>query len=361
MHLSAGLQFNLLGLPDELMVYITSGAIFLFFLIFSRFLIKLIFWLLRKLGLYTERDTDASCLNAFEAPLRILFVFLGVYLALRYIELPPQYDQAMAKLLRSLVVLSLAWGVYRLMGSGRFLTSELAQKFNIDSILLPFLSKAARFIIVALAFVLIAHEWDYDVNGFIAGLGLGGLAFALAAKDALANIFGGIIIVVEKPFFIKDWVQTPSVEGEVQNISFRSTRFLTASQALVTVPNSTLANEPITNWSRMGKKRLDFYVGLTYNTTREQMENVVKRIDKMLHEHPDIHQDEIIVHFEKFNDSSLDILIYCFTRTTVRSEYLVVREDVNLKIMQIVEEENVAMAFPSRSLYMENIPKMEKA
>ncbi|HEX3010601.1 MAG TPA: mechanosensitive ion channel family protein [Syntrophomonadaceae bacterium] len=316
---------------------------------------RLIFWLLRKMGI--DKDLDVNCLNAFEYPLRILLVFLGVYLALRYIQLPLQYDRAMAKLLRSLVVLSLAWGLCRLMGSERFLSSELTQKLNIDSILLPFLSKAGRFIIVALAFVLIAHEWDYDVNGFIAGLGLGGLAFALAAKDALANIFGGIIIVVEKPFSINDWVQTPSVEGEVQNISFRSTRFRTAGQALVTVPNSTLANEPITNWSRMGKKKLDFYIGLTYNTTCDQMEKVIKRIEKMLHEHPDIHPDEILVNFENFNDSSLDILIYCFTKTTVRSEYLKVRQNVNLKIMQILEEENVSMAFPSRSLFVENMLK----
>jgi MscS family membrane protein len=162
---------------------------------------------------------------------------------------------------------------------------------------------------------------------------------------------------MEKPFVINDWVQTPSVEGIVEDISFRSTRFRTFKQALVTVPNSTLANEPITNWSQMGKRRLDFYIGLTYNTTRDKMEKVVERIDKMLHEHPGIYTDQRMVYFEKFNESSLDIIVYCFTQTTIWSEYMAVREDINLKIMQIAEEENVSMAFPTRSLFMEKLPE----
>lgn len=351
---------NLLGLPYEFMIYITSMAIFLFFLVFSGLLVRLIFWLVKKAG-HTEKEAETNLLNAFETPLRILLVFVGVYLALRYSRLPARYDVIMVKLLRSLVVLSLAWGLCRLAGSQRFLSGEMLQKLNLNSILIPFISKVARFIIIALAIVLIAHEWGYDVNGFIAGLGLGGLAFALAAKDALANIFGGIIIVMEKPFVINDWVQTPSVEGIVEEISFRSTRFRTFEQALVTVPNSTLANEPITNCSRMGKRKLDFYIGLTYNTTRQQMEKVVSRIDKLLHDHKGIYPDDITVRFEKFSESSLDILVTCFTKTTVRTEYLIIREEVNLKIMQILEEEHVSMAFPTRSLFMENPPEIKNA
>jgi len=330
---------NLLGLPNEFMIYMISIAIFLFFLAFSGMLVKLIFWLLKKTGLHT--DDEANLFNAFETPLRILLVFLGVYLALRYSQLPARYDAIMIRFLRSLLVLSLAWGLCRLAGSQRFLSGEMIQKLNISSILIPFLSKVSRFIIIALAIVLIAHEWGYDVNGFIAGLGLGGLAFALAAKDALANVFGGIIIVMEKPFVINDWVQTPSVEGIVEEISFRSTRFRTFEQALVTVPNSTLANEPITNCSRMDKRKLSFYISLSYNSSREQMEKVVSRIDQLLHDHDGIDPDDILVRFEKFSESSLDILVNCFTKTTAFSKYV------------------ASMAFPTRSLFMENLPEFK--
>ncbi|MFP3359363.1 mechanosensitive ion channel family protein, partial [Planococcus sp. SIMBA_143] len=127
-------------------------------------------------------------------------------------------------------------------------------KYNvkIDHILIPFFSKALRLIIVAIGISVIAQEFEYDINGFVAGLGIGGLAFALAAKDALANLFGGIIIITEKPFTIGDWIKTPSVEGTIEDISFRSTKVRTFAQALVTVPNATLSNEAITNWSKMG-------------------------------------------------------------------------------------------------------------
>ncbi|MFA1822484.1 mechanosensitive ion channel family protein [Virgibacillus oceani] len=119
-------------------------------------------------------------------------------------------------------------------------------------------SRTLRIVIIAISFSIIAQEFGYDVNGFVAGLGIGGLAFALAAKDALANMFGGIIIITKKPFTIGDWVLTPSVEGTVEDISFRSTKVRTFAQALVTVPNATLSNEPITNWSKMGKRQITF-------------------------------------------------------------------------------------------------------
>ena len=217
-----------------------------------------------------------------------------------------------------------------------------------------FFSNLARFLIIALALVIIVQEWNYDVNGFIAGLGLGGLAFALAAKDALANIFGGIVIIMEKPFVIGDWIAVPEDEGVVENISFRSTKIRAFSHASITIPNSTLANEAITNYSRMGKRRISFNLGLTYDTPRSKVEECVRLIKQMLVEHPGIHPETILVSFDLFNESSLDIFIYCFTNTTTWSEYLEVRQDVNLKIMAILEDEGISIAFPSRSIYLEN-------
>src|SRR5699024_6731493 len=127
---------------------------------------------------------------------------------------------------------------------------------KIDEILVSFLSRALQFIIIAMAISIVLQEFDYHIGGLITGLGIGGLAISLAAKDALANLFGGVVIVTEKPFTINDWIMTPSVEGTVEDISFRSTKVRTFDQALVVVPNATLANEAITNWSKMGKRRI---------------------------------------------------------------------------------------------------------
>jgi MscS family membrane protein len=122
---------------------------------------------------------------------------------------------------------------------------------------------------------------------------------------------------MEKPFSIGDWVMTPSVEGTVEDISFRSTRFRTFAQALVTVPNSTLANEAITNWSRMGKRRVSFYLGLNYLTSPDKIEIAVDKITQLLKSESTIHGDNVLVSFENFQESSLDILVQYFTRTTV--------------------------------------------
>lgn len=335
-------------------------------------LIFLSFWLLRKLfACYvynwllkishrTGHTLDDKLLLAFKKPIQTLFIILGLYIAFLYLPLPLAADVFIHRLFRSVLVIILAWGFYDLSGNNSLLSEELKEKLNLDSMLIHFFSNVLRFVILALAIVIIAQEWNYDVNGFIAGLGLGGLAFALAAKDALANVFGGIVIIMEKPFIIGDWIATHSVEGTVENISFRSTRVRSFSQSLITIPNSVLAGEAITNHSRMGKRRINFYLGLTYDTPGNKVESCVQRIKQMLVQHPGIHPETILVYFETFNDSSLDIIIYCFTNTTVWEQYLEVKQDVNLKIMTILEEEGVSIAFPSHSIYLEQTTRAEE-
>ena len=344
---------------ENLIHAIIALLIFIIFLLLRKVFTRYIFSWLLKLSNRTTHELDDKILLASEKPIRALFVVLGLYLALLYLPLSPVMDAFFASVFRSLLVILIAWGFYDLCGRNSLLSEELKEKLNMDSMLIHFFSNAARFVIIALAIVIIAQEWNYDVNGFIAGLGLGGLAFALAAKDALANIFGGIVIIMEKPFLIGDWIAIPEVEGVVENISFRSTKIRSSSQALITIPNSTLASVAITNHSRMGKRRISFYLGLTYDTPKNKVEECVKRIKQMLAEHPGIHPETILVYFEVFNESSLDIFIYCFTNTTIWSEYLEVKQDVNLKIMAILEDEGISIAFPSRRIYLENINPVE--
>jgi len=341
-HVSANLRAGIIAL-----------IIFLFFLLLGKFISFYIIKIILKLTSRDPSNLQNKIIQSFQNPLHYFIIILGTYWALRYLPLSAAQDIFIYKIFRCAIIILIAWGFYELAGIHSSISNQIKAKYKIDDILIPFFSKVIRFIIIALGIVLCASELNYDINGFIAGLGLGGLAFALAAKDVLANIFGGIVIITEKPFSIGDWVSTPSVEGTVEDISFRSTRFRTFAQALVTVPNSTLANEAITNWTRMGKRRLTFSLGLTYQTPREKIEICVQRIKNMLIDHTQIHNETIMVNFEKFSESSLDVFIYCFTNTTVWKEYLEVRQDVNLKIMNILEEEGVSMAFPSRSIYIE--------
>lgn len=331
-------------------------AIFLAVYLFRKFFVRKIMKLLHRLTSKTSIDLDNYLVKALEKPLQFFFAALGVYLALTYLPLSSEIDVLISRLFRSVLVILAASCLWNLVG----LYVEHSEEYGglpgveIDLILVPFLSRVLKVVIAALALIVLLQEWDYDVNGFIAGLGLGGLAFALAAQQTLSNVFGGIVIITDKPFSIGDWILTPTVEGIVEDINFRSTKIRTFEQAVVTVPNSTLANEPVTNWSRMGKRRITFTLRLTFDTPREKIEKCIQRIRKMLQDHPDIHPETIFVFFDSYGDSSLNIFLYFFTRTTVWEEYLRVKEDVNLRIMGILEEEGVSLAFPSTSIYFEN-------
>ncbi len=316
--------------------------------IFTRSVFKIILRLTSK----TKTDLDSAILLAFEGPLKALIVAVGFYAALNYLPLPESVTAFVAGLFRSAIIVFVAWGLYNVVG-GR-VSEEISMKLEVDEILAGFATKIARFLVVALSISIIAQEWNYDVSGFLAGLGLGGLAFALAAKDAVANLFGGMIIILDKPFDVGDWILTPSVEGTVEEMSFRSTKVRTFANSLVTVPNSIIANEAITNWTRMRKRRVFFRLGVTYTTPRGKMQNCVNKIRDLLENHPEVDKDLILVRFEQFNDSSLDIFIYYFTITRVWGEYLEIKEEINYKIMEILEGERVSVAFPSRSVYFEN-------
>src|SRR5690625_3514694 len=180
------------------------------------------------------------------------------------------------------------WGLCNFAGAAPLFFSRMKEQSNVklDEIVIPFITKGLRLVIIAIAISIIAQIFTYPIGGVIAGLGLGGLAFALAAQDALANLFGGFVIITERPFSIDDWIETPSVEGTVEDITFRSTKVRTFAQAVVTVPNSTLANEPITNWSEMGKRRVYFTLQIAYDSPIDNIKKAIEQINALLNSHP---------------------------------------------------------------------------
>lgn len=332
-----------------------SIGIFLLFLIFRKLFTKYIFNLLLKLSRKAPSDFFTHIFLAFQKPVQWLFIIIGIYVAVGYFPYIDQDNRLFNDLIRSSIIFLIAWGFFNLSSSSSLLFQKINEKSNlqIDAILIPFLSKAIRVIIVAIGISIIAQEFDYDINGFIAGLGLGGLAFALAAQDAIKNLFGGVIIITEKPFSIGDWIMTPSVEGTVEDITFRSTMVRTFAQALVTVPNSTLANETITNWSKMGKRQISFNLRVTHDTSKEKLESVVEQIKSLLKNNPEVHQETIFVTFDQYQDNGLGIFLYFFTKTTEWGEYLRIREEINFKILDILDNEGVSLGLPTRRVYME--------
>ncbi|NLX92077.1 MAG: mechanosensitive ion channel family protein [Firmicutes bacterium] len=332
--------------------------VFLSFLFLRKIFTLYIFKIILKLAHRSSTDLDDIFLLAFEAPLRSLFIILGLYFAFTILPLTPVQNILLLKILRVALILLVTWGLYNLAGTSLSEATATKLNFKIDRILVPFFNKVIKVVIIALALSIIAQELGYEISGLIAGLGLGGLAVALAAQDAIANIFGGIVIITDKPFTIGDWIATPSVEGTVEDITFRSTKIRAFAQALVSVPNKKLADEPITNWTRMGKRRIDFYLGVAYTTPVAKLKKCVQLIRELLESHPGVHKETIFVYFNRFGESSLDIFLYFFTVTTNWGEYLKIREEINFKILEILENEGVSIALPSRRLFMETPPPL---
>ncbi|MCM3616757.1 mechanosensitive ion channel family protein [Sutcliffiella horikoshii] len=339
-----------------------SLLILLLFLLWRKLFTKYFFKGILAVSRKTPTDLFTYIVLAFDKPVRVFFVILGIFFALKTAPFTLMEPATLSKLMRSSIIGLISWGIFNFVPYSSNLFTNLTHRleFEVDKIVMPFVTKVVRFILLALTFSIVLDVWGYDVGGIVAGLGLGGLAFALAAQESLKNLLGGFIIVTEKPFTMGDWIKTPSVEGVVEDISFRSTQVRTFAQAVVTVPNATLSNEPITNWSKMGKRQITFNLGVQYDTTRTSLERVVRRIENMLRNHKDIDQETILVRFDSFNASSLDIFTYFFTKSVMWGEYLEVKEDINFKIMEILEEENVAVAFPTRTLHFEKNSQEEK-
>lgn len=322
-----------------------------------KYILGIVMGFLARLSKRTVADWDDKLFEAVRPPIGAVLQVLNVYAALAILNLPSHptnYDAIINKALVVALIVIGAWALIRSVTlATHFLTKLTAKtKSPLDDRLVPFVDRVMRVAIVIIACLMVLQESGVQIAGILAGLGIGGLAVALAAKDTLANVFGTITIVADYPFDIGDWIKTKDVEGTVEDIGFRSTKVRTFGNSLVMVPNAKLAGSAIENFSRMFKRRITFRIGVTYETTPDQMREALARVRDVLRNHDDIRQDFWLVYFTDFADSAMEIMVYCFSKTTVWAEFLAVRESLNLQLMQTLEEIGVEFAFPSRALYM---------
>ncbi len=314
----------------------------------------------------TTGEVDDILLEQLRRPTSFLVMIGGLWLATSLLSLPSEPVDLAARadeIIRLLFIVNIGWFLFNFVGLLDAWLGHLTQKTEstLDDHLLPFIRKGLRTFVVLMMSLMLAQTLGYPISGLLASLGIGGLAIALAAKDSLENIFGSLMIILDRPFQIGDWVKAGEIEGTVEEIGFRSTRIRTFAKTLITIPNSTLTNLAINNYSRMPKRRIKMTVGVSYATTPAQMRAAVENIRQLLREHPAIDQEFFLVNFTDFGDSSLNILIYCFTRTTVWGEYLDARQDVCLKIMDTLEAMKLEIAFPSRTIYLEDLRNPDQA
>ncbi len=337
---------------------IITAFISLFFFFFLRKLFAtLVIKFLQPLARSTKTYYDDRILSALKGPISFIFVTIGfrLFFALLFLETP-----FIDKLINMMIVLNVFWVFFALTYALRGLIYHFTERLNpqLSHELGNFILTIIRGIVLAIGLGSILQVWGINVAGLVAGLGIGGLAFALAAKDTAANLFGSIALLLDKSIRIGEWIKIDNVEGVVEDIGMRTTKIRSFQKSLITLPNQMLANNPIENFSRRGIRRIKMKIGLTYDASSEQIEKVILDIKTMLRNHEGIAQDEtMLVSFTSFDDSSLGILIYTFSKTSNWERYLAIKESVNLQVMKIVEENNAAFAFPSQSLYIENMPK----
>jgi len=281
----------------------------------------------------------------------------GVWIALNLLPLPRFESFDLAGLFNDLyqtATIGLAtWLGVRVIGeaSALWATKASGTADTFDDQLVPIVRKTAKVALVLVGTVMVLQNMGYPVGSLLAGLGIGGVALAYASKDTVANFFGSLVIFVDRPFQIGDWVEIGDVEGTVEEVDIRTTRIRTFSNSLITVPNSQMTISAIQNWSRMQKRRIKIDVGLSYDTTPDKMRAAVAAIRGIIEGDERFHHDFYLVTFHEMAESSLNIFCYFFTRTTDWADYMEIRQEFLLSVMDAMQELGLEIAFPTRTLH----------
>ncbi|WP_353662729.1 mechanosensitive ion channel family protein [Hydrogenimonas sp. SS33] len=334
-------------------------------------------------------ETDELLLNNLDGmrrPFFILVLAFGFRLGLEVLFHPSPIPEKLAILFYAVFVGTVAYILIIIIDSLFFdymvKKGELKNK-QLRQELINLILSIIKAIIIIIALSMLLVRMGVNVTGLIASLGIGGLAVALAAQNTLSNFFGLLKIIFDNSFSQGDWIQTNDVEGTVVEIGFISTMVRTFDNALITVPNATLANSPLKNWSkRTVGRRIKMIIGVTYGSPREKVVKAVREIEQMLLDHPGVASPQkidhdtfsrrsrrerklvsmedkygikttLLVYLDEFAESSINILLYCFSKSVVWQEWLEVKQDVMLKIWEILDRNGLDFAFPSESIYFD--------
>lgn len=333
-------------------------GIFILFMLIRRLFTWAVLARLERYAARTDSRIDDKAVQALKPPVRFVPVVMGVFFATNYLQLEGEIDVFATNVVRSLIIFTLFWGFFRLVNPLSFLLGRLERVFT--SAMVEWLVKAIKTLVAFLGAATILEVWGIEIGPILAGLGLFGVAVALGAQDLFKNLIAGILILVERRFSIGEWVRVEGiVEGTVESIGFRSTFIRRFDKAPVYVPNAQLSDSAITNFSRMTYRRIYWLIGVEYRTSIEQLRRIRDRIEKYVLESDDFvspDQASTFVRLDAFNASSIDIMLYCFTKTTNWGEWLAIKEQLAYEVKRIVEEEGAGFAFPSTSLYIESLP-----
>lgn len=351
-YLPSWLTGSLFGV--EVWQYLVLLLVFLTGLIIRKIIQVVVASRVRHLVEHLGQAWAIHFVNVFASPGAMLSMALLARITYPELGLPKPAARVMQLSVRILIVLSIVWATYRFVDliSARMAERAAKTESKLDDQLVPLVRKSLKIFTVVAGVLIILQNLDVNVASLLAGLGIGGVAVALAAKDTVANFFGSVMIFADRPFQIGDVVSINSVEGIVEEVGFRSTRIRTFYNSLVTVPNARFTEAAIDNYGARRYRRQKFTLNLTYDTTPEQMQAFVEGVRAIIAANPVARKDAYEVHMSDFGASSLDVLVYFFFETNSWSVELRERHNVLIEIMRLARDVGVDFAFPTQTLFV---------
>jgi len=303
---------------------------------------------------FSDKATNKLLLPALEDPAATLVTLLGVIAALAVIPIWAAVPNVVRLGERGALAAVLLWGIACAGGAviDHFAEGARARRLHIAAFI-PLIKRTLAAFFIMFSILVVFESLGFEVKTFLTGLGIGGLAFALAAQDTIANMFGSFVVVMDQPFYVGEFIRIAGQEGTVEEIGLRSTRLRTVQRTQIVIPNKTVASEVIINFTRMPQRRVDTTLGVTYDTPPEKIQAVLADLRALLRADPGVHQGQIVVSLADFNDSSLRVQILYFTADPDWESHMGVRERVNLAILRAFAAQEVTLAFPSSVIHLD--------
>ena len=336
---------------------IVSLVIFLLFYLLRRLIARFILNRLSRIVSKTSNQIDDAVIEVLDGPLKFFPVVLGFFIASSYLDVSDNNQDFLDLLNRSLITIFIFWLLHQLIIPFSFVIKNFESK--ISKPLVDWTLKGLKILVIVLGAVAILELWGIRVGPVIAGLGLFGVAVALGAQDLFKNLISGIMILMEKRFTVGDVILVSGeVEGVVEQIGFRSTLVRRFDSTPVMVPNYKFAEQSVTNYTRRHHRRIRWLIGLEYRTSIDQLKNIRDEVNNLIEKDDNFAKNQnasFYVRIDSFSDSSIDMLVQTFTVTNDWAEFLKIKENLAVKIIEIVENNEAGFAFPSQSLYVEKL------
>ncbi len=297
---------------------------------------------------------DRKLATSTARPLGLLALAMLWKASLPWLGLPLKVLEVLNTAIALLVAVGLVWAAYRLVDLFcAFLESKAAQTVSkTDDILIPLLRKSLKVFVTVFGLVFVAENLNVQISSLLAGIGLSGLALALAAQDAIKNLFGSVLVILDRPFEVGDWVVTSGIEGEVEELGFRSTRIRTVDDSVVTLPNANLISAAVDNFGKRNFRRWNMTLGVAYDTPPASIERFCDGIRALIQDHPKTRKEGFQITFSAFGESSLDVLCNLYFVDEGLAAYRTARHELGLDILRLAERLEVEFAFPTRTLHV---------